>query len=44
MKAKRRYVGGLEGALEDGDGMVLGGDIIEAFGAAAEGWESVKLR
>jgi len=27
-------VGGLEGSAEDGDGVVLGGDIVEGFGAA----------
>jgi hypothetical protein len=27
-------VGGLEGSAEDGDGVVLGGDIVERFGAA----------
>lgn len=27
-------VGGLEGTAEDGDGVVLGGDIVEGFGAA----------
>ena len=29
-------VGGLEGAAEDGDGVVLGGDIVEGLGAAGE--------
>jgi len=28
-------VGGLEGTAEDGNGVVLGGDIVERFGAAA---------
>lgn len=27
-------VGGLEGAAEDGDSVVLGGNIVEGFGAA----------
>jgi hypothetical protein len=27
-------VGGLEGSAEDGDGMVLGSDIVEGFGTA----------
>jgi hypothetical protein len=27
-------IGGLEGAAEDGDSVVLGGDIVEGFGAA----------
>ena len=34
VKGRGKYVGGLEGALEDGYGVVLRGDFIERFGAA----------
>lgn len=31
-------VGGLKGSAEDGDGVVLGGDVVERFRAAGWGW------
>jgi hypothetical protein len=37
---KGACVGGLQRALEDGDGVVLGCDVAEGFGAAGGGWVS----
>lgn len=33
----RSYVGGLERSLQDGDGVFLGGDVVETLGATGIG-------